>query len=374
MSSHPNPPAPEAPLDVNRPALRIGLVALVASGLMTFGSTNLPPFREPGGVGRIANDLQLYLATSRLWLRGEDPRDCALLFDEVAGRYGGCAVSPAWLDVAFSPLAHLSDGPFPDAWTWLMLAAASLGAALWTWRARRPLLAAGGVLAAGYLLRGTLALNIHGNIESLVVLALGLAAAIPSTRGWLVAAAGLLKIQPWLIAPAGQRRPVVAAFVLMVATDLLIDGTPFAGPRLAAISEDHKFQPTLLGMIRLARHGATRTDLTDLALWALVVGLAVAWAWRRLRDQNTDTRFHVAVLGLLVLSPRGFAYVWLGAIGPVGLAWSRAPASLVGLLGLGASEELMPFVVAALTWVGLVATVRAEGGHEGIAPSESAPV
>jgi hypothetical protein len=65
---------------------------------------------------------------------------------------------------------------------------------------------------------------------------------------------------------------------------------------------------------------------------------------------------------LLVLTPRGWHYLWLGALGPLGVAWASRPLSLLGLAGLLAPGPFAPWAVAALTWtVWLFAPARSSG-------------
>lgn len=322
-----------------------------------------------------ARDLAVYLASSRVWLEGGDPRQCAALRAVAEAPLGGCFVSPAWTLVALAPLGPLAAVTVP--WRVVASLLVGLGAALWVASlpsTRRPWGALGAVLLAAGL-HQTLTTLLGGNLEPVVVAALGGAALAVSRgrtglAGALVGLAGAVKVVPWALV-AGLRRPgwarVAAAVALVVLTDALILHDLVPGVFAGARGDSDATQPTLLGLVRFARGSTGRVDALEVGLWAALTAAAVGLTARALRGASPDRVFQLATLTLFVCLPRGWHYVWLGAVGPIAACWATTPASAVGIVGLalGATQAAMfgPWAAAALTWAVTIAATRSVEKH-----------
>lgn len=328
-----------------------GFLAAVAVGGVSVS------VEKPDGVEAMG-DLRIYLATTRVWADGGDPRRCDRLQDEIGVEATGCALSSAWLTPAFLPLKSSDATSLAQPAFLAGAVCIAVAAAGWTASAVVPWRAVLTTLAAAWMLRTTLVQLSTGNLEPLVVAALGVGAAAPRLRGAMIGLAGALKVFPWAIGLGRHRLAVAVSVALVLVTDLLIEGTILLGPRHAAQADRDAIQPTLLGLLRHLRGTRELTDALDLAAWAVIAVPALLLLRRRMRDADADRRYLVACLALLVLVPRGWHYIWLGAVPLVARAWADRPVAMLGLLGLllpASLDPWRPWAVSAVTLGLLVA-------------------
>lgn len=329
-----------------------------------------------------ARDLAVYLASSRVWLDGGNPLRCVELRPYAETSLSGCFVSPAWTLVATAPLGPLATVTTP----WRVAGALLMALAAATWVASLPVgrrvWGAVGATALAAGMSHTLSMILGGNLEPVVAAALGGAALAVSRgrtglAGALVGLAGAVKVVPWALV-AGLRRPgwsrVAAAVALVVLTDALILHDLLPGVLAGARGDSDATQPTLLGLLRSLRGSKARVDPLEIGAWAFLTLLALGLTARALRGASPDRVFQTAALTLFVCLPRGWDYVWLGAIGPVAACWATTPASAVGIVGLalGATPARMfaPWAVAALTWAVVVGRALRGSVEEHAVPVE----